>query len=199
MGSKKYTESNLTFTFSKESSVIKFDDTAFYREYFNNLPESKGVDFINISKNVIALIEVKNCTGDKNNCRWRTVPDNKKKQTASSSYNIEGKDSYDIEFSKKVAMTLAALCGANSWLHKKACVKEFKPTLEVMMNIDFSKLVAKKYAILVLEGDFGSYTRSKEMIMQSLQNSINKKLKWLNFRVSVVDSKTYKKNIFTLE
>lgn len=36
-------ESGLKFAFPEKSTVIKFDDTQFYREFFNKLPESKGV------------------------------------------------------------------------------------------------------------------------------------------------------------
>lgn len=50
--------------------------------------------------------------------------------------------------------------------------------------------------ILFLEGDFGGHTRSKKMIMQELQRSMNSKMRWLNCRVSVVDSSTYDKKIF---
>ena len=52
--------------------------------------------------------------------------------------------------------------------------------------------------ILFLEGDFGGKTRSKKMIMKALQNSINKKLKWINCRVSVVDSDTYNTKLFQI-
>lgn len=57
-------ESGLKFTFPEESTVVKFDDTKFYRDYFNKFPGAKGVDFISADKNKIAFIEVKNCTGD---------------------------------------------------------------------------------------------------------------------------------------
>ena len=52
-------ESGLKFQFPKNDTVIKFDDTKFYRDYFNKLPEAKGVDFISVDKNKIAFIEVK--------------------------------------------------------------------------------------------------------------------------------------------
>ncbi len=39
-------ESRLKFGFPDGSKVIKFDDTLFYRKFFNALPDSKGVDFI---------------------------------------------------------------------------------------------------------------------------------------------------------
>lgn len=74
-------ESRLKFGFSEECTVIKFDETSFYRKFFNKLPEAKGVDFIITDKKRIALIEVKNCLGDEGNCRWRIAPDNKKRET----------------------------------------------------------------------------------------------------------------------
>ena len=71
MESNIHQESGLKFVFPEENTVIKFDDTRFYRECFNKMPGSKGVDFISTNKNQIAFIEVKNCTGDEGNCRWR--------------------------------------------------------------------------------------------------------------------------------
>lgn len=56
--------------------------------------------------------------------------------------------------------------------------------------------------VLFLEGDFDSQkisSRSKTMIMKRLQDSINKKLSWLNCRVSVVDSDTYNERYFKVE
>lgn len=52
-------ESRLKFQFAENDIVIKFDDTKFYRDYFNKLPEAKGVDFISVAKDKIAFIEVK--------------------------------------------------------------------------------------------------------------------------------------------
>ncbi len=60
-------ESRLKFRFAENDTVIKFDDTKFYRDYFNKLPEAKGVDFISVANDKIAFIEVKNCTGDEGN------------------------------------------------------------------------------------------------------------------------------------
>lgn len=36
-------ESGLKFGFPEKSIVIKFDDTLFYRDYFNRFPGSKGI------------------------------------------------------------------------------------------------------------------------------------------------------------
>jgi hypothetical protein len=51
---------------------------------------------------------------------------------------------------------------------------------------------------LFLEGDFGTRTRTKKMIMKELQDSMNKKLRWIDCRVSVVDSDTYDPRIFRI-
>lgn len=105
-------ESRLKFGFYDGSKVIKFDDTLFYRKFFNLLPDSKGVDFITVNKDAIAFIEVKNCKGDEGNCRWRISPNNKKRSTSHTMVNVEGRNSLDIEVPQKVSMTLAALMGA---------------------------------------------------------------------------------------
>ena len=83
-------ESGLKFEFSSESTVVKFDDTSFYRDYFNKFPGSKGVDFISVDKNTIVFIEVKNCVGDEGNCRWRIWPDNQKRETTHTTVHTEG-------------------------------------------------------------------------------------------------------------
>ena len=191
-------ESGLKFQFPENDTVIKFDDTKFYRDYFNKLPEAKGVDFISVDKNKIAFIEVKNCIGDEGNCRWRIAPNNQKRNTTHTSVNVEGRDSLDIEVAQKTAMTVAALVGAKSFGNTKECLHELKEYIQFLTNDTFSNDSKKKYVILFLEGDFGGKTRTKKMIMQALQNSMNKKLQWINCRVSVVDSDTYDPRLFQI-
>ena len=173
-------ESDLKFQFPMNASVIKFDDTKFYREYFNKLPEAKGVDFISVDKDKIAFIEVKNCTGDEGNCRWRIAPNNQKRNTTHTSVNVEGRDSLDIEIAQKMAMTVAALVGAKSFENTKECVNELKEYIRFLSDDSFSDDSKKKYVILFLKGDFGGKTRSKKMIMKALQDSMNRKLQWIN-------------------
>ena len=196
MENKIKEESGLKFLFPQNDTVVKFDDTKFYRDYFNKLPEAKGVDFISVDKDKIAFIEVKNCTGDESNCRWRIAPNNQKKNTTHTVVNVEGRDSLDIEVAQKTAMTVAALTGAKSFGDTKDCLEELKEYIQFLSSDRFSDDSKKKYVILFLEGDFGSRTRSKKMIMKELQDSMNKKLQWINCRVSVVDSDTYNPKIF---
>lgn len=191
-------ESGLRFQFPDDSNVVKFDDTVFYRRSFNALPGSKGVDFIATEKDKISFIEVKNCIGDEGACRWRIFPENQKKETTHTSVNVEGRDSLDIEIPQKVAMSLAALLGARSFGDEKASVSELKEILNAIFSKDFSKDKKRKYVILFLEGDFGSHTRSKKMIMSGLQRSMRTKMQWLDCKVSVVDSDTYDHTIFQI-
>ena len=67
-----------------------------------------------------------------------------------------------------------------------------------MSDESFSDVSKKKYVILFLEGDFGSKSYSKKMIMQSLQDSMKRKLRWFDCRVSVVDSDSYDPRIFQI-
>ena len=112
--------------------------------------------------------------------------------------NVEGRDSLDIEVAQKTAMTVAALIGAKSFGDTKDCLEELKEYIQFLSSDRFSDDSKKKYVILFLEGDFGSRTRSKKMIMKELQDSMNKKLQWINCRVSVVDSDTYNPKIFRI-
>lgn len=93
-------------------------------------------------------------------------------------------------------MTVAALVGAKSFGESKSFSEELKEILNELFAADFWDNKKKKYVVLFLEGDFGSHTRSKKMIMSELQRSIRIKMKWLNCRVSVVDSSTYNSRIF---
>ena len=104
----------------------------------------------------------------------------------------------DIEVAQKTAMTLAALVGAKSFENTKECLDELKESIQFILRDSFSGDSKKKYVILFLEGDFGGRTRTKKMIMKALQDSMNKKLKWINCRVSVVDSRTYDSRIFQI-
>ena len=191
-------ESGLKFGFPDESIVIKFDDTKYYRDLFNALPGSKGVDFISVRKDAISFIEVKNCLGDEGNCRWRIAPNNQKRDTVSTTVNVKGRESLDIEVPQKVAMTLAALAGARTFGDRKSSLDELQEILATVFSEDFADDKKKKYVILFLEGNFGGHTRSKKMIMENLQRSMNTKMRWLNCRVSVVDSSTYNKDIFQI-
>lgn len=191
-------ESGLKFGFPDGNIAIKFDDTKYYRDLFNALPGSKGVDFISVGKNAISFIEVKNCLGDEGNCRWRIAPNNQKRDTTSTTVDVEGRESLDIEVSQKVAMTLAALAGARSFGDRKSSIDELKDIITMVFSKDFADDKKKKYVILFLEGNFGGHTRSKKMIMENLQRSMNTKMRWLNCRVSVVDSSTYYKDIFQI-
>ena len=77
-------------------------------------------------------------------------------------------------------------------------MNELKEYIQFLSGDSFSNDSKKKYVILFLEGDFGTKTRTKKMIMQKLQDSINKKLRWINCRVSVVDSDTYDPRMFQI-
>lgn len=131
-------ESRLKFRFAENDTVIKFDDTKFYRDYFNKLPEAKGVDFISVANDKIAFIEVKNCTGDEGNNRWRITPDNRKRNTTHTSVDVEGRDSLDIEMAQKTAMTIAALVGAKSFGNTKECLNELKEYIQFLSEDSFS-------------------------------------------------------------
>lgn len=191
-------ESRLQFAFSDDTKVIKFDDTAYYRNLFNVLPDSKGVDFISVKEDSVAFIEVKNCLGDEGNNRWRIFPNNQKKNTSHTTVDVDGRESLDIEVPKKVAMTLAALVGAESFGENKSSLDELKEIVKDILSGALADDSKKKYVILFLEGDFGGKTRTKKMIMSELQRSMNVKMRWLNCKVSVVDSDTYDKRLFQI-
>lgn len=75
-------------------------------------------------------------------------------------------------------------------------------SLEFIWNgLQSTKILTNKkqiYVTLFLEGDFKSSARDKKMIMHRIQSSLNKKLKWISCKVSVVDSNTYKERFFSV-
>lgn len=95
-------------------------------------------------------------------------------------------------------MTLAALSGARSFGDRKDSFEELQNSVTAVFSEKFTMDRMKKYVILFLEGDFGCKSNSKKMIMEKLQRSIRKKMRWLDCKVSVVDSDTYDKKIFMI-
>ena len=191
-------ESNLKFCFSDEVSAIKFDDTDYYRKKFNNLPSGKGVDILVDSENIFQFIEIKNCTGHERENLWRTSVNNSKISSAPETLEIGDRDSVDIEVAKKVASTISCLFG--SWT-KSESVENSLELLKFYGGMNDKKICKDKkriWVILFLEGNFNFRTRSKKMIMERIQDSIKKKLSWLNCKVMVVDSDTYKERFFKI-
>lgn len=191
-------ESRLRFEFPDNRTTIKFDEEKFYRNRFNKLPASKGVDFISDGKDMIAFIEVKNCSGHEGENRWRIAPNNQKRDTAHTPHETDGRDSLDIEIPQKIAMTLASLCGVYSFGNRIGLSEKLSLIAEAVCNESFSRTAKKKLVILVLEGDFETHTTPKKAIMSKLQQSIAAKMQWLDCKVSVVDSTTYNEKLFKM-
>ena len=194
-------EKDLVFSFPAQYSAVKFDDTRFYRDIFAKHSGAKGVDIIADSNTCIQLIEVKDCTGHEVENRWKTFINNSKRAAAAQHFDVVGRDSYDIEISKKVASTIVCLYGA--WA--KSTQSKIAMELLKFWNGLYDKKVQNTgksiLVILFLEGNFEnphSRTRSKKMIMKALQDSLNTTLSWLICRVSVVDSTTYKGRYFKI-
>lgn len=194
-------ESNLTFSFDSEYTVIKFDEKPFYRESFNKMPYGKGVDIIADSDGTIHLLEIKNCLGHEAENRWRTSINNGKLDSAPRDLDVEKRDSFDIEVAKKVAMSILCLFGAWSKAQESEKALELEEYWKAIDNTKVQKNKKKIVVTLFLEGDFGSISqaRKKKAIMKRIQESISQKLTWLNCKVSVVDSDTYNQRLFTVK
>ncbi|MBR6574177.1 MAG: hypothetical protein IKK61_04205 [Clostridia bacterium] len=188
-------ESGFGFCFS-QGSAIKFDDTPYYRKCFVSFPAAKGVDILYKDQGQLVLLEIKNCKGHEADNRWRIDPDNKKAHLAPE--DSHDRDSLDIEIAQKVAMTIACLIGAVTTGVENGAANSIIPYANMLVDKGISTKEKNLLIILLLEGDFGGRTRTKKMQMESLQVSLRKKLRWLNCTVSVVDSNTYNKKLFTL-
>ena len=188
--------SNLKFSFPDHIRVLKFDDTKFYREVYNKMSGGKGVDIIADSAEMLQLIEVKNCSGHEVENNWRTHTNNNKISSAPENLDVENRDSFDMEVAKKVASTIACLYGAWSKVPQSEAAQELVDVWHSACMESIQTSEKPVLVILFLEENFDlprSKTRSKKMIMKSLQDSIRAKLSWLNCRVSVVDSATYRR------
>ncbi len=184
-------EGRLAFTF--DSDAIKFDDEqGYYGKYFKKLQGGKGVDFIAFSSDAIQLIEVKDCRGQEKENLWRTVTGNSCIPKRVSGQNETDRDSLDVEVAKKVASTIACLYGAWTMEPRRHVLASSLVTVGMRMNDKRMQIPSNPpllRIVLFLEGDFDfPQSRSKESIMQSLQESIQKQLFWLNCAVFVTDS-----------
>ena len=182
-------EGNLDFIFSDVYSAQKFDDTRFYRERFAALPYGKAVDFIASSSSRFMFIEVKDCYGNEAENRWRIGNNNSKRDTVPPLHDVSDRDSVDIEFAQKVAMTISALVGVLTNPTPYAFTAECTKYAESLCSDKVRNGTKILIAVLVLEGDFGNglHTRTNKMIHREIRLSIEKKLKWLKCIVIVVD------------
>lgn len=193
----KFRESNILFTFPDNYHVIKFDESSFYRSFFNYLPGGKGVDFIVDTDSSILLIEVKNCRNHEreNRKRTRTRGTNR---TANAETAVS--DFFEDEIPAKIAMSLSCLIGAYTKRQNTPCAQELDPYFQAIISDGIANPQKDIVIIFVLEGDFGCRTRTKGMIMDRIQDNIRKALKWLSVKkVHVVDTNTYRGRDFTME
>lgn len=186
-------ESGFSFDFPA-GATVKFDDTPYYRKYFNALPGGKGVDILHASDSSVIFLEIKNCLGNEADNRWRLGTNNSKLHLAQD--KDQGRDGFDVEMAKKTAMTLACLTGAAISHELRETTEDILPFFDALMDGKISACEREFHVILFLEGDFSCKTRSKKMLMRELQTSVRKKLRWLNCTVSVVDSSTYPAQLF---
>ncbi len=195
-------EGMLKFSFDESTKAIKFDESVFYRKRFNSFPGSKGIDILAESEEMIQFIEIKDCRGHESENVWRTSVNNSKIESAPRELDVENRNSLDIEVVKKVTTSIACLYGA--WTESQHTESSIE-LAGFWGNLNSPKIPKDKkklWVILFLEGNFGvncPASRTKPMIMKRLRESIEKKLKWLNCQVLVVDSDTYKGKFFKVE
>ena len=111
------TEDVLQFQFDKSVSVLKYDNTAYYRNQFQNrcYHDNKAVDIIVYNTENIWLIEIKD-------------------------FRIHGRSKeqrLEDELSQKVRDTLAGLFGANYYPHSDDDEKEFFKNIKRTKNLYF--------------------------------------------------------------
>ncbi len=185
----KINESRLEFSFSDDYQVLKFDETLFYKKYFNAFPNSKGIDFLAKNESTVLMIEVKNFTDFEIENHWRLSTNTVKDENVS----------LDIEMSQKVAMTIACIFGAHTKHLASSNAKELDTYFTPIANQVHSNKTNFK-VLLFVEGIKASpfKTRTKTMQLKALKDSISKKLAWLNCVVLVEDIETHKNNSFSV-
>lgn len=190
------TEGNLQFTFPGEKA-IKFDETEFYKVHFNKLSGAKGVDFICDTDKFLLLLEVKDCTGNEADNRWRIAVNDEKVTTTLTTVNTTGRESLDNEVAYKVALTISCLLGAQTYGDVYRPRYKAKDLIPYAKALEEDKIVQRNkdvFVVLFLEGMFGSDTRPKSAIMKRIRDTLETKLDWLNCKVSVEDINTYRKD-----
>lgn len=190
------TEGELRFTFPGEKA-IKFDETDFYRLQFNKLLGAKGVDFICDTDKFLLLLEVKDCSGDEANNRWRIATNDEKVTTTLTTVNTDGRESLDNEVAHKVALTISCLLGAQTYGDVYRPRFKAKELIPYAKALEGEKIVQRNkdiFVVLFLEGEFSSDTRPKSAIMKRIRDTLETKLDWLNCKVSVEDIDTYRKD-----
>ena len=158
----------MNFKFNDGYSVIKFDDSPYYRKKFNKLPHSKGVDFIAYNADDFILIEVKDCLSFEIDNKWRT------------STGDEDHETFDIEVAHKVASTFSCIVGANTYYDRTSENAE-----EIALLLDYVKASSIDKTIrvyLVLEGDFEKvvHSRNNKMIKKSIKDRMKTYLSWIH-------------------
>lgn len=172
-------ENRLEFSFREGVQAVKYDDTDFYRKKYQILPGSKGVDILAVSPSAFWIIEVKDCSDTaQNQDKWRR--------------SYEGMESLSEEIALKVIHTCAALAGAHTFGDRCAAAAELQPAAAALSGAKIPRVEQKLLVILFLEGDFACYSRSNKTIYRDIKQRIERKLEWLNCRVDVVSTDTYK-------
>lgn len=192
-------ESNLIFEFPEENLTAKFDDTFFYKRKYGKMPGGKGIDIISCAGDGIQLIEIKNCKGYESDNLWRTSTDNRMIHTAPRNLDVTDRESLDIEVAKKVSSTISCLYGAWTLSERQENARDLEELWSRMVSGKIPKDRLNIVVILFLEGNFNpkpTVSRTKRTMMKRIQESLSTKLTWLNCRVMVVDSDTYKERYF---
>ena len=192
-------ESGLNFSFDPRTTkvAVRFDQTEFYRYDFNCFEKSKGVDIIAQKENSLQLIEVKNCSGEERKHVWQTQCNNRQKVAVRDKFpesDISHRDSYDIEVTQKIAMTIAAIVGSGTQgEHKRT--KELVPFFKMLTDPKIAENQKELEVIFVLDGNFACESRDNNVVRMELRRSIERKLKWLHCKVIVDSSEKLKDRV----
>ena len=177
-------EGKLNFIFDNKFDAIKFDEQDYYKDFCSNQPFGKGVDIIAYSRELLQIIEIKNCIGHEKENEWRIKTNN---------MSQDGDEfSFDTEISLKIVNTVACLVGAQTYStqrpDKSLVYEKYWNFLE---SRDVLKDKAKIIVILHLEGDFDdiSHARNAKSYKKRIRDSIRKKLDWLKCDVVVPENR----------
>ena len=128
-------------------------------------------------------MEVKDFSWHEEENRWMLLPNDGWPKKHPDDRRCLGRDSLDIEVTKKVVSTLACLYG--SWFMQS------RDDSAAKLGVFFRKSqVCSLKVILFLEMAACSViqTRSGRTIKRTLRESIEQKLSWLNCKVEIIDS-----------
>lgn len=187
------TEGDIDFIFDDSVKLCKFDAQPFYQDDFNKyIDGGKGVDIIFETDSIVCFMEIKDFRKDYVNNKWRTIPNNRSKQSQIAHVAKMSKDSLDIEIPKKVMATIDCLYGAWTKKEQSSRAADLIEQADFVMDSDIQNHRKRLVVLLFVEGVRDTQARKAMITLHEIEIYMKRRLKWMNCSVEVIDSNSLK-------